>query len=725
MHEMKRNVRSGPGSGRPLVALALPVLLLSGLVTLTIAPPVRAQAVRIKLPSISIDDAMVKEGSSGSSKLVFTVTLSRGSSVKVHYRTYSGTATKKDFKAIHGTLRFTRSIASRQIKVNVIGDALHEPDERFTLRLSNPRRARIVNGVGRGTILDDDVLGGAGPALSIGDFTVTEGDVGSTNAVFDVTVSSSAPTPMSVDFATADGSASSTSDYDPAAGTLVFAPGETAKQIVVQVTGDTIVEPKEKFFVNLSNAASMTIADAIGLGTITDDDSAGPPPNPSLAIANATVAEGNSGSTNAVFTVTLSATSTNTVTVDYATAPGSAVAPADYTSTSGSLTFNPGETSKQVMVQVQGDTLSEANETFSVNLSAATNATIADDSGLGTITDNDTSSITIGASTVTEGNNGTQNAVFNLSLSAPSGSTVTVDFATADGSASAPTDYLATSGTATFNPGQVSKQIVVQVVGDIAVEPNETFSVNLSGPTNATIAGAGFGLGTITDNDTPTITIGSATVTEGNTGTVSAVFNVTLSAPSGNVVTVAYATVPGSAAAPADYASTSGTLTFNPGETAKQIVVQVVGDVVIEANETFSVNLSSPTNATIAGSGFGLGTITDNDTPTITIASVTVTEGNVGTVNAVFNVTLSAPSGSVVTVSFATANGSAVAPGDYVALSGVVTFNPGETAKQIVIQVVGDLIIETNETFTVNLSGPTNATIAGSGFGLGTINNND
>ncbi len=355
-HEVCGRERSPP------LALAVPVLLLSGLVTLTIAPPVRAHAVKTRLPSLSIDDAKVKEGDSGSRKLVFTVTLSKPSSVRVHYRTSVGKATKKDFKAVHGTLRFTRGIASRKITVKVIGDALHEPDERFSLRLSNPKRARIVDGVGRGTILDDDVLGGASPELSIGDFTVTEGNVGTTDMVFDVTVSSSASTPMSVDFTTATGSAQSTIDYDPAAGTLVFAPGETAKQVVVQAFGDTIAESNERFAVILSNASGATIADGSGLGTITDDDSGGPPPNPSLAIANATVTEGNSGTTNAVFTVTLSAPSTNTVTVNYATAPGSAVAPADYTPTSGTLTFNPGETALQIVVQVQGDTVGEANE---------------------------------------------------------------------------------------------------------------------------------------------------------------------------------------------------------------------------------------------------------------------------------------------------------------------------------------------------------------------------
>lgn len=616
---MVRNARSksrmAPGSGRRVLPLAVLPLLLSGLSIVTIAPRVQAQALGNRLPSISVNDAKVKEGDSGTNRLVFTVRLSKPSPARVQYQVSSGTATKADFKAVHGTIRFNGNIASRKITVKVIGDALHEPDETLSLHLINAKRARIFDGVGRGTILDDDVLGGPGPVVSIGDFTVTEGDAGTTDAVFDVTVSSSATTPITVDFATANGSASSTSDYDPAAGTLVFAPGETAKQIVVKVTGDTAAEANEKFFVNLSNASGATVPDAIGLGTITDDDSGGPGPNPSLTIANATVTEGNSGTVGAVFTVTLSAPSTNTVTVSYATAPGSAVAGADYTFTSGTLTFNPGETSQQIVVQVQGDTASEANETFSVNLSGATNATIADNSGLGTITDNDTSSITIGASTVIEGNSGTVSAVFNLSLSAPSGNTITVNWATANGSATEPADYTAAGGTVTFNPGEVSKQIAVQVAGDLAVEPNETFSVNLSNPTNATIAGSGFGVGTITDDDARTVSINSVTVTEGNPAgaAVNAIFTVTLSASSGNTITVNWATANGSAIAGGDYVASSGTLTFNPGETTKQIVVSIVRDTVIEPNETFSVNLSNPTNATITGSGIGLGTINNDD----------------------------------------------------------------------------------------------------------------
>jgi chitinase len=614
MHTPDRTGRSISPSkvegGRRSSLAVLSLLLLSVLVTQGIvAQP--ASAAASKTPSLKIDDAKVKEGDSGYNKIVFTVRLSRPSSARVHYRVSGGTANKKDFEAVHGTLRFNRNITSRKITVKVIGDALDESDETFSLRLSNAKRARIADGVGRGTILDDDTLGGSGTGLSIGDFTVTEGNAGTTNAVFDVTASSSSTSPISVDFATNDGSAGPT-DYNPAGGTLVFAAGETAKQVTVQVIGDTLGESSETFRVNLSNAEGASIVDAVGLGTITDDDSGGSV-LPSLAIGNATVTEGNAGTTSAAFNATLSATTTNTVTVAYATAPGSATAPADYASTSGTLTFNPGETSKQIIVQVEGDTLSESNETYSVNLSGVTNATISDDSGLGTITDNDTSSITIGAASVTEGNSGTVNTVFNVSLSAPSGSAVTVGYATADGGATAPADYASASGTVTFNPGEVSKQILVPVVGDLAIEPNETYSVNLSNPTNATIGGAGFGLGTITDDDARTISIGNNTFLEVDAGLTNVSFTVTLSASSGNTITVAYNTADGSATAPSDYVSVSGTVTFNPGETTKTIVVQIAGDFVIEPNETYSVNLSSPINATIPGSGIGLGTITNDD----------------------------------------------------------------------------------------------------------------
>ena len=175
-----------------------------------------------------------------------------------------------------------------------------------------------------------------------------------------------------------------------------------------------------------------------------------------------TVNEGNSGTTNAVFTVSLSATSPQTITVNYATANGTATAGSDYAAQAGNLTFTAGQTSKTITVPVTGDTTVEANETFVVNLSAPSKATLADAQGQGTITNDDVAplpTLSINDVTVTEGNAGTIAAQFTVTLSAASTSTVTVNYATANGTATAGTDYVAQTGTLSFTAGQTSKTI--------------------------------------------------------------------------------------------------------------------------------------------------------------------------------------------------------------------------------------------------------------------------
>jgi hypothetical protein len=548
-----------------------------------------------------------------------------------------------------------------------------------------------------------------------------EGDDGVRKAVFVVTASRAAK--GSVRYRTVDGTAEAGLDYTASTGKLNFTAEKTTRRIVIEVLGDQIDEPDETFQVRLAKPRAATIARGSGRATISDDDEPDEPEGVSISVGDATVGETQGATTGAGFTVTLSAVPADTVTVEYATSDGSATAPADYQAVNGTLTFDPGETVRQVVVPVVGDTVTEVNETFSLNLTDASGAAIAHGVGIGTITDDDLPSIAIANATVTEGNSGTVNAVFNITLSAPSAQTISVDYATSDGSATAPEDYVATSGTLTFTPGQTVRQIVVPVVGDTVIEISETFSLSLSNPVNATFSDP-TALGTITDNNTVTIAVGNATVTEGNFGTVNAVFNVTLSAMSTQTITVDYATADGSATAPADYLATSGTLTFAPGQTVQQIVVPVVGDTVIEISETFGLNLTNPVNAAFSDAT-GLGTITDNDTVSITISSVTATEGNSGTLNFVFNVTLNVVSGSTVTVDYVTADGSATAPSDYITTSGTLTFAPGEVSKQIIVLVVGDTVAETNQVFSVNLTNAVNATIGGTGYGLGTINNND
>ncbi|HEX8069048.1 MAG TPA: Calx-beta domain-containing protein [Pyrinomonadaceae bacterium] len=225
------------------------------------------------------------------------------------------------------------------------------------------------------------------PRLSIDDVTHTEGNAGQTAYTFNVTLSGASDQTVTVDYATADNTASAPSDYTAVPTTqLTFMPGDTLKTVTVQVNGDFTSEPAETFFVNLSNVnANATILDGQGVGTITNDDVA----QVGITVSDSFVAERPAGTSTAVFTVKLSAPSTQTVTVDYATADGTATEPADYTALpTTQLTFMPGQTTKTVSVSVNGDGVAEGNETFFVNLSNASgNAFITDGQGQGTITD--------------------------------------------------------------------------------------------------------------------------------------------------------------------------------------------------------------------------------------------------------------------------------------------------------------------------------------------------
>lgn len=223
----------------------------------------------------------------------------------------------------------------------------------------------------------------------------------------------------------------------------------------------------------------------------------------------------------------------------------------------------------------------------------------------------------------------------------------------------------------------------------------------------------------------PILRIGDVTVTEGNTGAVAATFTVTLSAASSATITVAYATGDSTATAASDYQAAGGMLTFAPGETSKTITVLVNGDRLAEPNETFVVNLSSPSNATIA-EGQGVGAIVD-DEPRISISDVSKKEGKKSQATLfTFTVTLSAVYDQAVTMSFRTVNGAATtSDSDYIANSGTLTFAPGETTKTITIVVNGDNKKESDETFSLDLFGNSGNSLFTKNRGLGTILNDD
>ena len=253
---------------------------------------------------------------------------------------------------------------------------------------------------------------------------------------------------------------------------------------------------------------------------------------PSLSVADRSAAEGNTGTSAMNFTVLLSKAAANTVSVGYTTSNDTATA-GDFTPTVGTLSFAPGETSKIVSVAISGDAMYELNEQFTLNLSNATNATIADAAAIGIITNDDINpspttppKVSIADVAVTEGNGEHSHFMFTATLDKASATTVSVGYATSNGTATAGVDYTAETGTITFAPGVTTQTVHVGVIGDTAVEPSETFTVTLSAPSGVTIAKA-TAVGTITNDDvagtipptiTPGLSISDASATEPGSG---------------------------------------------------------------------------------------------------------------------------------------------------------------------------------------------------------------
>ena len=669
------------------------------------------------LPLIAVGNTSVVEGNEGSTSATFAVSLNVPSTrtVTFDYTTADGTATAPgDYISRRGTVTFAPGITSQTIVITVNGDRITEPDETFSLALSNPANGILsVNGA-VGTIRNNDGL----PTVSIDDASVKEGDAGLTSLEFPIRLSNPSSEAVTVSFATANGSAVNGSDYVAKTGAVTFPAGTILQTLVISAMGDLTDEPDETFTVTLANPVNATLGKSEALGTILNDDA-----TPGILAENKSIIEGDSGTATLVFPVRLSNPSSRTVSVDYATVDGTATAGVDYVSASGRLTFLSGIMSQLVVVTINGDKINELNETFKLRLSNPVNSVLTADSAVGTIINDDGATLSIDDVTVTEGNSGTANAIFTVRLSASSVQTVTVNYATADGSATAGSDYVSKTGTLTFPAGVTTQTLLVSVKGDVGDEPDETFFVNLSNPVNATIA-KGQGIGTILDDDLPEVSISDTSVTEGNSGTSTAVFSLKLTSSSGQEVTVDYATGDGTGVAGSDYVSTSGRLSFPPGTTSQTITVPVIGDAINELGATCSVKLSNPKGLVVAR-GQAQGTIlNDDEFPTLSINDVTVTEGNSGTVNAIFTVQLSAVSGQTATVGYSTADDTATAGSDYVAKTGTLTFLPGITSQTLTIEVKGDLIDEPNETFFVNLASPSHASID-RGRGTGTIVDDD
>ena len=594
----------------------------------------------VDLPVLSISNPTASEADGN---IVFTVTLSQESAgtVSVSYATSGapdgGTAMEgTDYVRARGTLRIPANTRTGTISVSLRDDSLDEDDETFTLTLTSATNASLSSNMATGTISDND----AKPTVSIQ--SEATGVEGREPIRFAVTLSEMSGREVTVTYTIAGVTATEGEDYtrpSPCC-TLTFMPGDTEDFISLELPDDSQEEGEETFVVRLTNATNADLVTTTATATIYDDD--GPP---SLSIHDASA---NEADRTIRFTVRLVPSINQEVTVTYNTENGTgsegATAPEDFVAaTDRTLTFGRNTEELTIPVTVNNDTLDEEDEeTFTVELSNATVATIVRASATGTIEDNDMPPV---LSIKDEQAGEASGAIkFKVGLSNESGKQVTVEYETSAITATEGVDYIGTSvpQTLIFDPGEMMQEIPVTVIDDQLREADETFSVKLTTPSNATFRGSETeisAIGTIGNDDAlPVLSFVSDNV-EADEGTGSVDFTVKLASEdeqtlgSGQVVRVSYRTRGGTATEGEDYTKTEGILEFEPGESEMPVKVPLKDDNVFEGPkpEEFTLDLRDASNAQ-EQSTIATGKIRDNDSDSteidLTVNPETISEGD-------------------------------------------------------------------------------------------------
>ena len=638
----------------------------------------------------------------------FPVTVTGGTSTSPVVITYQvvGTATSGvDYTSPAGMLTLDAGVGSGEISIQTLDEMVLDRGETLIVIVTGASASTgALTVVPQAAVTTIDDPGTVTVSVTAGaEEEVTEG----LSATFMVELSGPVATPVTVEWSTSDGTATTAGlDYVPVPWVPVtFPAGATeAPTLLVLTNDDSLAEGEETFTVRLRNA-NLPDGVSVGVGEATarivdNDDLAVSVSGPT------TVAEGNT----ATFTVSVAGgTSTAPVVVTY-TVGGTATSGTDYTAPGGTLTLEAGVAVGTVAIQTLDDMVLDRGETLVVTLTSATTSagmarvgspaaatTTIDDQGMETV------SVTADAA-VTEG----LSAAFTVTLSGPVSTPVVVGWSTSDGTATAGSDYTAvSSGTVTFAAGLTASQaLTVTTLGDSLAEGDETFTVTLSGSNlpDGVSLGTAAATGTITDDEALTVSVaGPSTVAEGSAAT----FTVTVAGGTSTAPVVVTYAVGGTATSGTDYTAPSGTLTLGAGVAVGTIAIQTLDDMVLDRGETLSVTLTGAT--TQAGTvspetTAAVTTIVDGGTATVAVLSDgAVTEGSA----AQFTVTLSDPVSTPVVVGWSTSDGSATAGSDYTAVSsGTVTFGAGSTASQtLAVTTLGDALAEEEETFTLTLTG--------------------
>ena len=657
----------------------------------------------------------------------------RGYTKDITFLNFDSDPDRDPFPAQHFDVAVPAGSASLDVTVKVLADDDEEEGQEH-MSFMVFREDSLVNG---DTWEDTGVNIESGDAgvvkqLAVADAEATEGEDPSLDFV--VTLAPAAAWTVRVDYATRDGTARAGSDYTDTSGSLTFAPGDTAKTVSVPVTDDAVQDTPETLTLRLSNAdppydttsvdwgseeQGVLVADSVATGTIRNTEDQAEPRT--VSVSDASAAEGDS----VVFTVSLSAASDGEVTVDYATSDGTATAGEDYTATSGTLAFQAGEVTKTISVPTTEDAEDDGGETFTLTLSNASGAGLGDAEATGTIRNTETAaelSADFPESAYTSkrhtGSDDRPQVVVAFSepvadfdkntpsVTVTGASGLSVQAHTEDGLDNAYVFFMTPDG-----DGDVTFTLVADAAcasGGICTAGG---TVLTQVPAALAIPGP--------SAEASSLSVADAEATEEEDAALE--FVVTLNPAASDAVTVDYATSDGTATAGEDYTATSGALAFTAGEVTKTISVPITDDTEDDGGETFTLTLSNASGADL-DDAVATGTINDDDEspPAVSVSDASAAEGD----SAVFTVSLSAASSRQVTVEYATSDGTAAAGSDFTAESGTLTFAANETSKTVSVATTDDSVEEEDETFTLTLSSPANATL-GDATATGTINDND
>jgi hypothetical protein len=429
-----------------------------------------------------------------------------------------------------------------------------------------------------------------------------------------------------------------------------------------------------------------------------------------FSAANYTVAEAGRVAT---ITVKRTANTAGTMTVPYATVDGSAVAGVNYTPAAGTLTFLPGILTRTFTVPILNDTVHESAPTVLLRLGTPGGGAVLGPqrTAVLTIGDNDPAGTVQLSAAAYSVKDTAGAAIISIVRSGGAVGTVSVDFATSDGTATAPSDYTTTTQTVTFLPGVLSRTVSVPVA-DSGPDPDETLTLTLSHPAGGATLGARRTATLKILSGDPVVQFTAARYAVGERGRL-ATIGVRRSGPATGQVSVHYAASDGTATSPADYELASGDLTFPPGVLLKSFTVTVNDTHAVEGNETVNLALTSPGGGAALGplSTAVLAIATDDSTLQFTAPSFAASEALGQATIAVRRM----PAGtSTVEVDYATtAGGTAVDGVNYRATSGKLAFGPGVVLRTFTVPILNDAVHETSETVNLALSAPSNGAVLG------------